>query len=72
MFGLIAIQTEKVTRYIPANADMEIYEYIRSLGYEHMIAAEVSSWASVANIGEIYPLEQNVFCEIRSIEEKEE
>lgn len=69
MFDLIAIHNKGVTRYIPANEEMEIYDYIRSLGYEHIIAAEVSSWASVADIGEIYSIEPGIFCEIQSKQE---
>lgn len=69
MFDLIAIHIKGITRYIPADEDMEIYEYIRSLGYEHIIAAEVSSWASVADRGEIYSLDTGIFCEIKSKQE---
>lgn len=66
MYEFIAIHSEKVTRYIEADGDMEIYDYLRSLGYDHYVAAEVSSWALVASVGEIYSLGPGVFCEIRS------
>lgn len=65
MYEFIAIRSENVTRYIPANADAEIYDYLRSLGLGHADAAEISSWASLASVGETYEV-FGVFCEIRS------
>ena len=65
MYGFIAIWSESVTRYIPANADAEIYDYLRSLGLGHAVAADVSSWASLASVGETYEV-HGILCEIRS------
>lgn len=65
MYDFLAIHSEKVTRYIPANADAEIYDYLRSLGLGHVDAADVSSWASLASVGETYEV-YGISCEIRS------
>ena len=65
MYEFIAIHSEKVTRYIPAYADAEIYDYLCSLGLGPVGAAEISSWASLAFVGEIYEV-CGIFCEIRS------
>lgn len=65
MYVFIAIWSENVTRYIPANADAEIYDYLCSLGLGHSDAAEISSWASLASVGDVYEV-CGIFCEIRS------
>lgn len=65
MYEFIAIWSDNVTRYIPADADAEIYDYLRSLGLGHVDAAEVSSWAPLASVGETYEV-YGIFCEIRS------
>lgn len=65
MYDFIAIWSENVTRYIPANADAEIYDYLRSLGLGHDDASEVAGWALVASVGELFSLD-GVICEIRT------
>lgn len=66
MYDLIAIHTDNVTRYFQADGYMDIYDYMRSLGYDHYVSAEVSSWALFADLGEIYSLGPGAFCEIRA------
>ena len=65
MYDFIAIWSENVTRYIPANADAEIYDYLRSLGLGHVDATEVASWASLASVGDSYEV-YGILCEIRA------